>query len=36
MDVLEFNPEDIHLPSVYVDRVIVGDRYERRIEVCFK
>eukprot|EP00112_Aurelia_sp_Birch-Aquarium-sp1_P010548 Seg2248.3 transcript_id=Seg2248.3/GoldUCD/mRNA.D3Y31 product="Succinyl-CoA:3-ketoacid coenzyme A transferase 1 mitochondrial" protein_id=Seg2248.3/GoldUCD/D3Y31 len=28
----EFSPEDIHIPSIYVDRVVVGDSYEKRIE----
>ena len=29
----EFSPEDIHIPSIYVDRVVVGESYEKRIEV---
>ena len=28
-----FVAEDIHLPHVYVDRVIRGHHYEKRIEV---
>ena len=28
-----FVAEDIHLPHVYVDRVIQGHSYEKRIEV---
>ena len=28
-----FVAEDIHLPHVYVDRVIRGHNYEKRIEV---
>ena len=28
-----FEAEDIHLPHVYVDRIIKGDSYEKRIEV---
>ena len=28
-------PEDIHLPSVYVQRIIKGDKYEKRIEVIY-
>ena len=27
-----FDPDAIHLPGVYVDRVIVGDHFEKRIE----
>lgn len=33
METGEFSPEDIHIPSIYVDRVVVGDSYEKRIEV---
>lgn len=28
----EFVPEDIHIPSVFVDRVVQGANYEKRIE----
>ena len=28
-----FVAEDVHLPHVYVDRVIQGHSYEKRIEV---
>ncbi len=28
-----FEPEDIHIPSIYVDRVILGTNYQKRIEV---
>ncbi len=27
----DIRPEDVHLPGIYVDRVIVGDRFEKRI-----
>jgi hypothetical protein len=27
-------PEDIHVPSVYVHRVVLGKDYQKRIEVC--
>lgn len=27
------NPDEIHLPGVYVDRVIQGEKYEKKIEV---
>ena len=33
VDVGCFAPEDIHLPSLYVDRVVKGEKYEQRIEV---
>lgn len=29
-----FVPEDVHLPHVYVDRIVKGQSYEKRIEVC--
>ncbi|XP_058409753.1 succinyl-CoA:3-ketoacid coenzyme A transferase 2, mitochondrial-like [Diceros bicornis minor] len=32
VDVGSFAPEDIHVPNIYVDRVIQGERYEKRIE----
>ncbi|XP_069333829.1 succinyl-CoA:3-ketoacid coenzyme A transferase 2, mitochondrial-like [Eulemur rufifrons] len=32
VDVGTFPPEDIHVPSIYVDRVIKGPKYEKRIE----
>lgn len=33
MDVGELGPESIHLPNIFVDRVIVGKNFEKRIEV---
>jgi len=27
------SPEDVHLPGIYVQRIIKGDKYEKRIEV---
>ena len=33
VDVGCFAPEDIHLPLLYVDRVVKGEKYEKRIEV---
>ena len=27
------SPEDVHLPSIYVQRIIKGEKYEKRIEV---
>ncbi|XP_003462318.1 succinyl-CoA:3-ketoacid coenzyme A transferase 2, mitochondrial [Cavia porcellus] len=32
VDVGTFAPEDIHVPNIYVDRVIKGAKYEKRIE----
>ena len=28
-----FEPENIHLPSIYVQRVVQGERYDKLIEV---
>lgn len=33
MDVGTFAPEDIHLPSIFVHRVVRGENFEKRIEV---
>ena len=33
VEVGEFPPDNIHLPCVYVQRVAVGEKYEKRIEV---
>lgn len=27
-------PDQIHLPGIYVDRILVGERFEKRIEVA--
>ncbi|XP_016332787.1 succinyl-CoA:3-ketoacid coenzyme A transferase 1, mitochondrial-like [Sinocyclocheilus anshuiensis] len=32
VDIGSFGPEDIHIPSIYVDRVVQGASYEKRIE----
>uniref|UniRef100_A0A8C2GHI0 Succinyl-CoA:3-ketoacid-coenzyme A transferase n=1 Tax=Cyprinus carpio TaxID=7962 RepID=A0A8C2GHI0_CYPCA len=32
VDIGSFDPEDIHIPSIYVDRVMQGASYEKRIE----
>uniref|UniRef100_A0A1X7TL00 3-oxoacid CoA-transferase n=1 Tax=Amphimedon queenslandica TaxID=400682 RepID=A0A1X7TL00_AMPQE len=32
VDVGSFPLEDIHLPSLYVDRIVKGEKYEKRIE----
>ncbi len=34
VDVGSFRPEDVHLPCVYVQRVVVGEKFEKRIEVA--
>lgn len=32
VEVGDLNPDEIHTPSIFVDKVVVGDRYEKRIE----
>ncbi|KAG9488449.1 hypothetical protein GDO78_007970, partial [Eleutherodactylus coqui] len=32
VDIGSFAPEDIHIPSIYVDRIIEGEKYEKKIE----
>ncbi|XP_004679500.1 PREDICTED: succinyl-CoA:3-ketoacid coenzyme A transferase 2, mitochondrial [Condylura cristata] len=32
VDVGSFAPEDIHIPHIYVDRIIKGEKYEKKIE----
>lgn len=35
VDVGQIKPDEIHLPGIFVDRVIKGAKYEKRIEkVC--
>ena len=30
-------PDQVHLPGIYVDRILLGKNYEKRIEVdCMK
>lgn len=33
VDIGAFAPEDIHVPKIYVDRLIQGEKFEKRIEV---
>lgn len=30
----ELNPDHVHLPGIFVDRIVKGPSYEKRIEVC--
>jgi 3-oxoacid CoA-transferase len=34
VDIGEIEPEHVHVPSIYVGRVVLGKKYEKRIEVC--
>lgn len=33
VDVGEIDPNDVHVPHIYVQRLIKGPKYEKRIEV---
>ena len=33
VDIGSFAPEDIHVPSIFVHRVVKGEKSEKRIEV---
>ncbi len=35
VEIGEIPPDQIHIPSIYVQRVILGKNYEKRIEVLF-
>lgn len=34
VNVGEICPDDVHLPGIFVDRIVKGTSYEKRIEVC--
>ena len=34
VEVGEIPAEDVHVPHIFVQRVIKGPKYEKRIEVC--
>lgn len=36
VEIGELDPNHIHVPGVYVQRVIKGENYEKRIEVYFE
>ena len=33
VEVGDIDPDDVHVPSIYVQRVVLGQNYEKRIEV---
>lgn len=35
VEVGDIKPDDIHLPGIFVDRIIKGEKYEKRIEVNY-
>lgn len=35
VEVGEIPPEDVHIPHIYVQRVIRGPKYEKRIEASY-
>lgn len=34
VDLGDISPDEVHLPGIYVDKVIKGEKFEKRIEVC--
>jgi acyl CoA:acetate/3-ketoacid CoA transferase alpha subunit len=36
VEVGEIPPDQVHIPSIYVKRVVLGKQYEKRIEVSYK
>lgn len=34
VEIGSLNPDEIHIPGIYVKRVVLGEKYEKRIEVC--
>lgn len=30
----DIEPDQVHLPGIFVDRILLGKDYEKRIEVC--
>ncbi len=35
VEVGEIPPDQVHIPSIYVKRVVLGKQYEKRIEVSY-
>ena len=35
VEIGEIPPDQIHIPSIYVQRVVLGKKYEKRIEVSW-
>jgi acyl CoA:acetate/3-ketoacid CoA transferase alpha subunit len=33
VEIGEIPPENVHVPSIFVDRVVLGKNYEKKIEV---
>ena len=33
VEIGDLDPNDVHLPGIYVDRLLVGQTFEKRIEV---
>lgn len=32
----DLDPDAIHLPGIFIDRIVVGDKYEKKVEVIIK
>lgn len=35
VEIGQLNPDQIHVPGIFVDRIVKGTSYEKRIEVCY-
>lgn len=33
VDLGDISPDEVHLPGIYVDKIIKGEKFEKRIEV---
>lgn len=33
VEIGEIDPDDVEVPSIYVNRVVLGEKFEKRIEV---
>ena len=36
VEIGEIGEDQVHVPAIYVDRLVVGEKYEKRIEVRAK
>ena len=35
VEVGDIDPDDVHVPSVYVQRVVLGQKFDKKIQVVF-
>lgn len=36
VDIGCLDPDEIHIPGIFVKRIVLGEKFEKRIEVCIK